>query len=192
MNVHHDGSPENASMVNVTYLHKDNMHRVTADRVVMCGQQHLNKRCRLRLCPMPMSKRWASSTIRRSLPSTLRFRNWKFMDKLGVASVRWFGDDMGGWFTSLRRQMILDGEEPMPLDPEKAHRAHAVQLVRRAGPTRRPADGCCAYAHVYDVLRAGGERRSASSLRRCSGPAASTPIATSPASLSIDRGTPTS
>ena len=26
---------------------------------------------------------------------------------------------MGGWFTSLRRQMILDGKEPMPLDPEK-------------------------------------------------------------------------
>ena len=45
-------------------------------------------------------------------------RNWKFMDKLGVASVRWFGDDMG-WFTTLRRQMILDGEEPMPLEPDK-------------------------------------------------------------------------
>ena len=40
------------------------------------------------------------------------------MDKLGVASVRWFGDDLG-WFTTLRRQMILDGEEPMPLDPAK-------------------------------------------------------------------------
>jgi spermidine dehydrogenase len=45
-------------------------------------------------------------------------RNWRFMDKLGVASVRWFGDDLG-WFTTLRRQMILDGEEPMPLDPAK-------------------------------------------------------------------------
>jgi len=33
--------------------------------------------------------------------------------------VRWFGDNMGGWFTTLRRQMILDGKEPMPLDPEK-------------------------------------------------------------------------
>jgi spermidine dehydrogenase len=45
-------------------------------------------------------------------------RNWKFMDKLGVASVRWFGDDLG-WFATLRRQMILDGEEPMPLEPDK-------------------------------------------------------------------------
>lgn len=45
-------------------------------------------------------------------------RNWKFMDKLGVASVRWFGDDLG-WFTTLRRQMILDGKETMPLDPKK-------------------------------------------------------------------------
>jgi len=45
-------------------------------------------------------------------------RNWRFMENLGVASVRWFGDDLG-WFTTLRRQMILDGEEPMPLDPDK-------------------------------------------------------------------------
>ena len=45
-------------------------------------------------------------------------RNWKFMEMLGVASVRWFGDDLG-WFTTLRRQMILDGKETMPLDPDK-------------------------------------------------------------------------
>ena len=45
-------------------------------------------------------------------------RNWKFMDKLGVASVRWFDDDLG-WFTTLRRQMIIDGEEPMPMEPDK-------------------------------------------------------------------------
>jgi spermidine dehydrogenase len=37
---------------------------------------------------------------------------------MGVASVRWFGDDLG-WFTTLRRQMILDGKEPMPLAPDK-------------------------------------------------------------------------
>ena len=44
--------------------------------------------------------------------------NWKFMDKMGVSAVRWFGDDLG-WFMNLRRQMILDGEEPMPLAPDK-------------------------------------------------------------------------
>lgn len=40
------------------------------------------------------------------------------MDKMGVAAVRWFGDDLG-WFMTLRRQMILDGKEPMPLAPDK-------------------------------------------------------------------------
>lgn len=118
VNVHHDGAPENASMVNVTYLHKDNMHRVTADRVVMCGQQHLNKRV---VSDLPDAHVEAMGQFHHSpiLTINVALRNWKFMDKLGVASVRWFGDDMGGWFTSLRRQMILDGEEPMPLDPEK-------------------------------------------------------------------------
>ena len=32
--------------------------------------------------------------------------------------MRWFDDDMG-WFLTLRRQMILDGQEPMPLAPDK-------------------------------------------------------------------------
>ena len=31
--------------------------------------------------------------------------------------MRWF--DGFGWFFSLRRQMIIDGREPMPLDPAK-------------------------------------------------------------------------
>ena len=44
-------------------------------------------------------------------------RNWKFLEKLGVTAVRWF--EGFGWFFSLRRQMIIDGKEPMPLDPAK-------------------------------------------------------------------------
>ena len=44
-------------------------------------------------------------------------RNWKFLEKLGATAVRWF--EGYGWFFSLRRQMIIDGKEPMPLDPSK-------------------------------------------------------------------------
>ena len=44
-------------------------------------------------------------------------RNWKFMEKLGITAARWF--EGFGWFTCIRRQMLIDGREPMPLDPNK-------------------------------------------------------------------------
>jgi spermidine dehydrogenase len=118
VNVRHDGSPDSAKMVHVTFLKDGNMQRVTADRVVMAGQQHMNKRV---VSDLPDGHREAMGQFEHSpiLTINVALRNWKFMDKLGVASVRWFGDDMGGWFTTLRKQMVLDGEEPMPLDPTK-------------------------------------------------------------------------
>ena len=118
VNVHHEGPAESAEKVQITYLNDEKMHRVTADRVVMAGQQHLNKRV---VTDLPDAYRAAMDEFKHSpmLTVNVALRNWKFMDNMGVASVRWFGDNMGGWFTSLRKQMILDGEEPMPLDPEK-------------------------------------------------------------------------
>ncbi|MGI9295150.1 MAG: NAD(P)-binding protein [Pseudomonadales bacterium] len=117
VNVQHDGPATSAKQVNVTYLKGGKMHRVTADRVVMAGQQHLNKRV---VTDLPTKHKEAMDQFMHSpmMMINVALRNWKFMDKLGVASVRWFGDDLG-WFTTLRRQMILDGEEPMPLEPEK-------------------------------------------------------------------------
>lgn len=117
VNVRHDGPAELADRVNVTYLKDGKMQRVSADKVVMAGQQHLNKRV---VSDLPQTYIDAMDEFIHSpmMVINVALRNWKFMDKLGVASVRWFGADMG-WFTTLRRQMILDGEEPMPLDPEK-------------------------------------------------------------------------
>lgn len=117
VNVRHDGPAKTAAQVHVTYLNNDRMHRLTADKVVMCGQQHLNKRV---VSDLPDSYVEAMSQFMHApmMVINVALRNWQFMDKLGVASVRWFGDDLG-WFTTLRRQMILDGEEPMPLDPDK-------------------------------------------------------------------------
>lgn len=115
--VEHDGPPAQAGHVNVTYLKEGSMHRVKARRVVMAGQQHLNKRV---VAGLPPPHRDAMDQFMHApiMVINVAVRNWKFMDNLGVASVRWFDDDLG-WFTTLRRQMILDGEEPMPLEPDK-------------------------------------------------------------------------
>ena len=117
VNVHHDAKAGQSERVRLTYLHGEEMHRVTADHVVMAGQQHLNKRV---VADLPERYRDAMGEFMHApmMVINVALRNWKFMDKLGVASVRWFGDELG-WFTTLRRQMILDGKEPMPLDPDK-------------------------------------------------------------------------
>ena len=117
VNVKHDGPANSAKRTFVTYLKDGEMRRVTADRVVMGGQQHVNKRV---VADLPPAHLEAMDQFMHApmMIINVALRNWKFMDKLGVASVRWFEDDLG-WFTTLRRQMILDGEEPMPLDPEK-------------------------------------------------------------------------
>lgn len=115
--VEHEGSAGRAKSVNVTYLKDDKMYEVKARRVVMAGQQHVNKRV---VADLPPTYREAMDQFMHApmMMVNVALRNWKFLDKLGVASVRWFDDDLG-WFTTLRRQMILDGDEPMPLEPDK-------------------------------------------------------------------------
>lgn len=117
VNVVHEGPADKAKSVRVTYLKDGKMSYVRAKHVVMAGQQHMNKR----VCTdLPRAHKEAMDQFMHSpmMMVNVALRNWKFMDRLGVSAVRWFGDDMG-WFFTLRRQMILDGEEPMPLDPEK-------------------------------------------------------------------------
>jgi spermidine dehydrogenase len=44
-------------------------------------------------------------------------RNWKFLEKLGIASARWF--EGFGWWVSLRRNLEIPGQVTQPLDPSK-------------------------------------------------------------------------
>ena len=116
VDVRHDGAPQSAKKVFVTY-HKDGkLHRVTARQVVMAGHQHLNKRIVKDLPPQYVE---AMGQFHHAPMLTLNvaLRNWRFMEKLGITAARWF--EGFGWFMALRRQMLIDGKEPMPLNPNK-------------------------------------------------------------------------
>ncbi len=116
VDVRHDGSPQSAKKVFVTY-HKDGkLHRVTARQVVMAGHQHLNKRI-VRELPPEYVDAMGEFHHAPMLTLNVALRNWKFMEKLGITAARWF--EGFGWFMALRRQLIIDGKEPMPLDPNK-------------------------------------------------------------------------
>ena len=100
----------------VTYLKDGRLHRVRAKGVVMASGQWINKRV----------VRGLSATYREAmeffhhapmLTLNVAVRNWKFMEKVGISAARWF--EGFGWWLSLKRQVLIDGSEPMPLDPNK-------------------------------------------------------------------------
>lgn len=116
VDVHHQGPAESAKNVKLTYMQDGKFRTVTAKQVIVAGQQHSNKRM---ISDLPVDLAAAMDTFMHAPMCTVNvaLRDWKFLEKLGAAAVRWFGDF--GWFFTLRRQMLINGKAPMPLDPGK-------------------------------------------------------------------------
>jgi spermidine dehydrogenase len=116
MDVRQEGASEKTETVRVTYLKDGKLHRVRAKGVVMACGQWVNKRIVRDLSSEYVS---AMDFFQHAPMLTLNVavRNWKYMDKLGIAAARWF--EGFGWWLSLKRQVLIDGKEPMPLDPNK-------------------------------------------------------------------------
>jgi len=114
--IQHEGSPDSARSVIVTYAKGGKLFKVRARGVICCGQQHANRH----IC------RDVSSEVREAmngfhhapmLTVNVAVRNWKFLENLGIASARWF--EGFGWWTSLRRNLEIPGQVTQPLDPAK-------------------------------------------------------------------------
>ncbi len=114
--VRHDGDPATAQQVLVTYSKGGSAATVRAKSVICAGQQHANRRICL---DVSSEVREAMNAFHHSpvLVLNIALRNWKFLENAGVSCVRWF--EGLGWWTGLRRNLVLDGEEPQPLDPNK-------------------------------------------------------------------------
>lgn len=112
----HEDKPAKAKAVRVTYDKDGKLVSVRAKAVICAGQQHANRRICHDISP---EYRTAMQEFHHApiLVINVALRNWKFLDKLGVAGVRWF--EGLGWWTSLRRNLVVDGHETQPLDPNK-------------------------------------------------------------------------
>ena len=100
----------------VTYAQGGKLFRVRTKAAVCASQQHVNRNiCR----DVPEEYRVAMNTFHHAPMHTVNVavRNWKFMERLGIASARWF--EGFGWWLSLRRNLEIEGQETMPLDPSK-------------------------------------------------------------------------
>ena len=116
VSVMHEGAPESAKGVVVTYRRDGKLYRVRARAAVLCSQQHVNRHICRDVTP---EYREAMSTFHHApmLTVNIAVRNWKFLEKLGISAARWF--EGFGWWVSLRRNLEIPGQTTQPLDPAK-------------------------------------------------------------------------
>ncbi len=111
----HEGDPETADHLMVSYVENGEVKQVKAKTVV------------------PSIGGWVARTIARDIPdhiydaytefhhspilvANVAVRNWQFLDKLGISQGRWF-EGFGNFF-SIREPMEM-GEKTQPFDPDK-------------------------------------------------------------------------
>ena len=115
IDVRHAEGAESSAYVNVSYSQNGNVKQLRAKTVVCSIGGWIAKRI---ASDMPDDTRQAYSQFHHSpiLTVNVAVRNWRFLDKLGISSGRWF-KGFGNFF-SIRRPMIT-GNKTQPFDPDK-------------------------------------------------------------------------
>ena len=113
--VEHDGPPESAGTVAVTYSKDGRLYRVHGRAVVMCIGAWVAKHV---IRDLPPAHRAALGQFHHGpvLTVNVALRNWRFMDRLGISAARWFRGL--GFFTNIRAPMVV-GPHSAPLHPDK-------------------------------------------------------------------------
>jgi spermidine dehydrogenase len=113
--VRHDGKPDTASGVNVTYVVGDQLARVRGKTVIVAAGGWIARRI-VRDLPPPYVAAYARFHHGPILVANVAVRNWKAFSKLGISAAHWF--DGFGFFVNVRQPMKISGV-PVPLDPAK-------------------------------------------------------------------------
>lgn len=113
--VKHEGDPSTADRVSVVYEKGGQLHRVTAKHVVLGIGNWVAKHV---VADLPPERRAAFDQFLYApiLMVNVALRNWRFLDKLGFSTARWF--DGFGFYCNIRRPMVVDGV-PTPFHPDK-------------------------------------------------------------------------
>lgn len=115
INVRHEGPADSADFVKVSYHQKGEVKTIKAKTVVMSIGGWVARNI---VSDMPEEISEAYNQFYHSpiLVVNVAVRNWRFLDKLGISSGRWF-EGFGNFF-SIRRPMKT-GKLTQPFDPEK-------------------------------------------------------------------------
>ena len=115
IDIRHDGSPDDADHLAVTYYQDGKVKRVRARTVVVSIGGWVARNI-VRDMPAAISKAYSQFYYSPILVVNVALRNWRFLDKLGIAAGRWF--DGFGRFFAIRRPMVT-GDATQPFDPDK-------------------------------------------------------------------------
>ncbi|HEX3847680.1 MAG TPA: hypothetical protein VHV81_09885, partial [Steroidobacteraceae bacterium] len=113
--VKHDGKPEAASGVHVTYAVDGKLARVRGKAAIVAAGGWISRHI-VRDLPPSYVDAYAKFHHGPILVCNVAVRNWKAFAKLGIAAAHWF--DGFGFFVNIRQPMRIAGV-PVPLDPGK-------------------------------------------------------------------------
>jgi spermidine dehydrogenase len=115
IDVSHAGPVETADHATVSYYHNGKVKRMKAKSVVMSIGGWVARNI---VSDMPVSIKEAYNEFHHGpvLVVNVALRNWRFLNKLGISSGRWF-EGFGSFF-SIRRPMVV-GDSTQPFEPEK-------------------------------------------------------------------------
>lgn len=115
IDVQHVGDATDAGHVSIAYHEGRKVKKLTATAVVMSVGGWVSRRI---VSDMPTAMLEAYQQFHHApvLVVNVALRNWRFLDKLGIAAGRWF-EGFGNFF-AIRRPMVT-GELTQPFDPDK-------------------------------------------------------------------------
>jgi len=115
IDIRHAGSAESAGHVDVSYYQDGKVKRIKAKTVVMSIGGWVARNI-VSDMPDDMTEAYEQFYHSPVLVVNVALRNWRFLDKLGIAAGRWF-EGFGNFF-AIRRPMKT-GKATQPFDPDK-------------------------------------------------------------------------
>ena len=115
IDVSHAGSAETADYVNVSYHQDGEVKKIKARTVVMGIGGWVARRIASDM-PKEIAEAYTQFYHSPVLVVNVALRNWRFLERLGIAAGRWF-EGFGNFF-AIRRPMET-GDLTQPFDPEK-------------------------------------------------------------------------
>lgn len=129
VSVEHEGNPERASFVNISYTKGGKLYRLKARSVVMANGSWTTKHV---IRDMPAICRDAYAQFHRApcLMANVAVRNWRFLYKLGITECQWF-EGIGNYLTM--RKVATLGTDPQTINPDTPTVINLKILFSRPG-----------------------------------------------------------
>jgi spermidine dehydrogenase len=129
ISVEHEGDPERASFVNISYTKDGKLYRLKAKAVVMANGSWTTKHV---VRDLPAGCREAYAQFHRApcLMANVAVRNWRFLYKLGLTECQWF-EGLGNYLTM--RKVATLGTDPETINPDTPTVINLKILFSRPG-----------------------------------------------------------